>query len=136
MNGLNESPLGATFTASREVTRELTVAHFVPHMPEVYGTPFMIILMESAAARAVESYLKKGWVTVGTGINISHLAATPLGLMVTATATVVSVDGNEIHFSVSVHDEVEAIGEGKHVRRPIEVSRFMKRVNAKKERGS
>ncbi len=131
MNGLNESPLGAAGTASLEVTRELTVAHFVPHMPEVYGTPFMIYLMESAAAQAVESYLREGWVTVGTGINISHLAATPLGLIVTATATVVSVDGDEIHYSVTAHDGVEAIGEGTHVCRPVEVSRFMERANAK-----
>ncbi len=114
-----------------KVTRELTVAHFVPHMPEVYGTPFMIYLMESAAAQAVESYLREGWVTVGTGINISHLAATPLGLIVTATATVVSVDGDEIHYSVTAHDGVEAIGGGTHVCRPVEVSRFMERANAK-----
>ena len=132
MNGLNESPLGATGTASVEVTRELTVAHFVPHMPEVYGTPFMIYLMESAAAQAVETFLKDGWVTVGTGINISHLAATPLALIVTATATVVSVDGDEIHYSVTAHDGIDAIGEGMHVRRPVEVSRFVKRANAKR----
>ena len=79
-------PLGAAATRTVQVTRELTVAHFHPHMPEVYGTPMMIYLMEVAATDAIAAYLPEGWVSVGLKVDITHLAATPAGFTVTATA--------------------------------------------------
>ena len=80
--------IGASASESVVVTRELTVAHFAAHMPEVYGTPLMIYLMELASARAIAPFLPPGSVSVGTEVNVKHLAATPVGLTVTATATV------------------------------------------------
>ena len=124
-------PLGATATKSVVVTRDLTVAHYHPGMPEAYGTPLMVYLMEVAAAEAIQPYLPTGWASVGVAVNVKHLAATPVGLRVTATATVTAVDGKTVTFAVSARDEAEPIGEGTHVRAPIDLARFTARLAAK-----
>jgi predicted thioesterase len=124
--------IGASASESVVVTRELTVAHYAAHMPEVYGTPLMIYLMEFAAARAIAPYLPPGSVSVGTEVNVKHLAATPIGMTVTATATVTAVNGRLVSFTVRAHDGVELIGEGTHVRAVVEMGRFMERVKNKK----
>jgi fluoroacetyl-CoA thioesterase len=114
------------------VTREITVAHFHPEMPEVYGTPFMIYLMEVAASKAIQPCLPAGWVSVGTEVNVKHLAATPLGRTVTATARVASLADRLITFSVESHDGAEQIGVGTHVRAVIDLSRFERHLQAKR----
>jgi fluoroacetyl-CoA thioesterase len=124
-------PVGASTTKTLEVTRDVTVAHYHDHMPEVFGTPMMIYLMEVAAAEAIEAYLPDGWVSVGVVVNVKHLAATPIGFTVTARAEVVEVGDSTITFSVEAHDGIEKIGEGTHVRAPINMGRFMQRVKAK-----
>lgn len=124
-------PIGASASRSVVVTRELTVAHFHEDMPEVYGTPLMIYLMEVAAAAAIQKYLPEGWVSVGVLVDVKHLAATPVGLTVTATARVVSVEDNTVTFTVEAHDGVEQIGEGRHIRAPIHLKRFTQRVKLK-----
>ena len=129
---MSEIPIGASASETVVVTRELTVAHFAAHMPEVYGTPLMIYLMELASAKAIAPYLPGGWVSVGTAVNVKHLAATPIGLTVTATATVTAVDGRLVSFAVRAHDGVELIGEGTHVRAMVDMERFMGRVAGKR----
>jgi len=124
-------PIGASAEKSITVTRDLTVAHFHDHMPEVYGTPMMIYLMEVASAAAIENYLPEGWVSVGVGVNIQHLAATPVGFTVTAKAEVVAVGDNTVTLKVEAYDGAEKIGEGLHIRAPIEMARFEKRVREK-----
>jgi predicted thioesterase len=124
-------PLGASATRSVVVTRDLTVAHFHRGMPEAYGTPMMVYLMELAAAEAIQAYLPAGWASVGVAVNVKHLAATPVGRRVTATATVTAVDAKTVTFAVSAHDETELIGEGTHVRAPIDLDRFNTRLAAK-----
>jgi fluoroacetyl-CoA thioesterase len=126
-----EIPLGATASETVRVTRELTVAHHAPGMPEVYGTPMMIYLMEVASANAIQPFLPLGGRSVGTEVNIRHLAATPIGLTVTASAKVVKVEGRVVTFSVQAHDGVELIGEGTHARAIIDMGRFESRTNAK-----
>jgi len=121
----------ATATQQIEVTREMTVAHFHEHMPEVYGTPIMIYHMENTAAEAVQEFLPTGWVTVGVVVNVKHLAATPVGATVTTRAEVLEVGDYTIKFAVEAHDGFEKIGEGLHVRAAVEMERFMKRVKAK-----
>lgn len=121
-------PNGASASNSVLVTRELTVAHFHPEMPEVYGTPMMIYLMETAAADAIQPYLPEGWRSVGTLVNVRHLAATPVGRTVTATARVTSVAGNAITFAVEAHDGAQRIGGGTHERAAIDLARFLARV--------
>ncbi len=124
-------PLGTTATKSTRVTRDLTVAHFHDGMPEVYGTPMMIYLMEVAATVAIQPFLPDGWVSVGYGVDIKHLAATPVGMHVTARAEVIEVSEASVTFTVEAHDGTEKIGEGKHVRVPINVERFNRRIKAK-----
>lgn len=131
MTATAKIPVGASAIISIEVTRDMTVAHFHSHMPEVYGTPMMIYLMELAAAQAIQEYLPDGWVSVGALVNVKHLAATPVGFTVTARADVVSVSDHLVSFAIEAHDGIERIGEGTHVRAPIELSRFEKRMRIK-----
>ena len=77
-------PVGATATRTITVTPELTVADFAPGMPPVYATAWLIAHMELAAADAIQPYLPEGWRSVGVVVNVKHLAATPIGLTVTA----------------------------------------------------
>jgi predicted thioesterase len=124
-------PLGATATRTIEVTKEMTVSHFVEGMPAVYGTPIMIFHMEMTAGAAIEEHLPEGWISVGVVVNVKHLAATPIGAKVTVRAEVIAVDYNTVTFAVESHDGFEKIGEGTHVRAPVQMDRFMKKVSAK-----
>ena len=123
--------VGATATRIIEVKREMTVAHFVEGMPEVYGTPIMIFHMETTAGAAIHDHLPEGWTSVGVLVNVKHLAATPVGAKVTIKAEVTAVENNTVTFAVEAHDGFEKIGEGQHVRAPVEIERFMKKVRAK-----
>ena len=128
-------PVGARASKTVTVTRDMTVAHFHADMPEVYGTPMMIYLMEVAAAEAIEPFLPPGWRSVGFEVRVKHLAATPVDFQVTAQAEVVAVNDRLITFSVQAHDGVEKIGEGTHVRAAIELNRFESRMKQKSGRG-
>ena len=109
------------------VTPELTVGHFVPGMPLVYATPMMILLMEMAAGAAIADHLPPGWVSVGTEVNVRHLAATPVGRTVRATGTVISLAPGSVEFAVDVHDGPRKIGDGTHRRGLVEAAAFEKR---------
>jgi fluoroacetyl-CoA thioesterase len=124
-------PVGATATDQLEVTREMTVAHFHEHMPEVYGTPIMIYHLEVTAEAAIRDYLPEGWITVGVVVNVKHLAATPVGATVTTRAQVIEVGDSTIKFAVEAHDGFEKIGEGTHLRAAVEIDRFMKKLKTK-----
>jgi fluoroacetyl-CoA thioesterase len=119
-------PIGATATQEVTVTREMTVAHYQPHMPEVYGTPIMIYHMEVAAAAAIQPYLPAGWVSVGVAVNVRHLAPTKVGQTVSVTATVISSSPSKITFEVRAREVV--VGEGTHVRSPVEMERFLRGI--------
>ncbi|MGD9723772.1 MAG: thioesterase family protein [Pirellulales bacterium] len=123
---------GMSGTETTVVTREVTVAHFHSAMPEVYGTPFMIYLMEVAASNAIQSALPAGWVSVGTEVNVKHLAATPVGRTVIATAKVIAVTERQITFEVAAHDGVDKIGSGTHARAAVDLARFERSVAAKR----
>lgn len=116
--------VGAESEATAIVTREITVRHFHEGMPEVYGTPFMIYLMEVAASQAIQPCLPPGWASVGFEVHIRHLAATPVGRTVTAHARVTAVTRKLISFDVQAHDGVNLIGTGTHTRAPIDLARF------------
>ena len=128
-------PIGASARKSVVVTRDLTVAHFHPNMPEVYGTPMMIYLMEVAAAEAIEKHLPDGWASVGAMVSVRHLAATPVGFTVTARAEVISVEDRLVTFAVEAHDGTEKIGDGTHTRGIINLQRFETRFKAKAQQG-
>jgi fluoroacetyl-CoA thioesterase len=112
-----------------------TAPHVGSGKIKVLATPVMVSLMEEAALNAVEGHLPFGHQTVGTRLNVSHTAATPVGLRVSARAELVSVEGRRLTFSVWAEDEYERIGEGTHERIVVEVSRFDERAQAKRPRG-
>ena len=112
------------------VPAERTVGHFVPGMPMVYATPMMILEMEMASGDAINQYLEPGWVTVGTEVDIRHLAATPVGARVRTTARVIAVERRVIRFEVEAFDDKRRIGEGRHARGLVNVETFTKRFAA------
>jgi predicted thioesterase len=91
----------------------------------------MINLIEAAALNAVEHFLPPGHQSLGIHLDVSHVAATPVGLQVTATAEVVRIEGRIITFHVEARDTVETIGDGTHQRVVVSVSRFDERVQRK-----
>ena len=97
----------------------------------VYATPCMVALMEGAACEAIAAELPEEKTSVGIELNISHLAATPVGLEVTATAEVTAVEGNIITFRLEAFDEKGKIGEGTHKRAIVTSQRFLDKVYAK-----
>lgn len=98
---------------------------------DVYGTPALIGLMESAAINAVDHLLPAGWASVGTRLDVRHLAPTPPGVEVRARAELVEVDGRKLTFRVEASDPVDKIGEGTHERALVDISRLVARANAK-----
>ena len=94
----------------------------------VFATPSLVGLMEAAAMRAVGGSLPDTDTTVGTRIDVSHLAATPLGDEVWAEATLVAVDGRRLTFDLVAHDSVQRIGEGRHERVIVSRDRFLARL--------
>lgn len=118
-------PLGITASQQLVVTHELTVQARVPDLPPVYSTPNMILFMEIVCTDLIRPCLPDGWVSVGALVNVKHLAATPVGFTVTATAIVIEVTKSLVVFEVEAHDGVDRIGAGQHARAPIELARFV-----------
>jgi fluoroacetyl-CoA thioesterase len=108
-----------------------TAPHVGSGRIKVLATPVMVNLMEAAALNAVEGLLPEGHQTVGIRLDISHTAATPVGMKVRAQAELVKVDGRRLTFRVSAEDEKEMIGEGVHERIIVNVERFDKRAQDK-----
>ena len=119
--------VGLTGEATTTVVYENTAAHVGAGGVEVFATPMMIALMENAAWRAVANGLEEGYVTVGTLVNVRHLAATPLGQKVRATAELVEIDRRRLVFKVEAYDEQQKIGEGFHERFIVHLDRFLKK---------
>jgi fluoroacetyl-CoA thioesterase len=118
---------GVTGEATTVVVRENTAARVGAGGVEVFATPMMIALMEQAAWQSVANDLEPGYVTVGTLVNVRHLAATPPGQRVRATAELIEIDGRRLVFKVEAYDEKQKIGEGQHERFIVNLERFMKK---------
>ncbi len=97
----------------------------------VYATPAMLALMEKAACEAVAPLLDEGATTVGTLLNVSHLAATPVGMQVSATAELISQEGRKFVFRVTASDECGVIGEGTHERFSVLSQKFTDKTYSK-----
>jgi predicted thioesterase len=97
----------------------------------VLGTPVMINLMEGAALAAVEHLLPAGHQSLGIHLDVRHIAATPIGMRVRATAELTHVEGRTLTFRVEARDEREVIGDGTHQRVVVNVARFDQRVQQK-----
>ena len=114
------------------VTNENSAASMGSGLLPVYATPAMIALIEKAACESVLPHLEDGCGTVGTELKVKHLAATPLGMTVTAKTELVAVEGRKLTFKVEAFDEAGKIGEGEHERFIIQNEKFMAKTNAKK----
>jgi fluoroacetyl-CoA thioesterase len=101
-------------------------------MPPVFATANMIAFVEWTCVAALAPYLAPHQRTVGTRVEISHSAATPIGMAVTADVELVEIDGRRLRFKVSCRDEAEPIGEGFHERMIVDHDRFMARLGRKR----
>ena len=122
---------GLTGTAQLLVGPEHTASFVGSGRIAVLATPVMINVIEAAALNAIEHLLPAGHQSLGIHLDVTHVAATPVGLLVTATAAVLRVEGRTITFVVEARDEVEAIASGIHQRVVVSVARFDERVQRK-----
>jgi fluoroacetyl-CoA thioesterase len=123
--------IGMSAERSLVVPAERTVGHFVPGMPMVYATPMMILEMEMTSGDAIRSVLQPGWVTVGTEVDIRHLAASLVGATVRTSAKVTAVERRVIRFEVEAFEGERRIGDGRHARGLVNVETFTKRLAGK-----
>ena len=115
------------------VTEELLAKNIGSGRVKVFATAMMIALMEKTAVLSVEPYLEEGQNTVGTGINVSHCSATPVGMKVWAETELVEIDRRRLVFKVTAYDECGLIGEGMHERFIIDMDRFQTKASQKAE---
>lgn len=133
MNLMPQIPVGAKAEQKVLVTGEYAIRFLGPEDARVLGTPFLVFWMEVTSRNLIKEYLEEGWDTVGTELNVKHLAATPLGMQVTFSAEILRVTDRRVLCRVEAHDEKEKVGEGTHERFIIHVGRFAARVAAKRD---
>ena len=125
--------IGAKKTVEKTVTQELSAQAAGSGLLPVFGTPFMLAMMENAAAGCLQEFLEDGKGSVGTHLDVSHDAPTPIGMKVWAEAeiTAVSENGKMVDFAVKAWDEKGPIGAGIHTRAIISNERFLTKCNSK-----
>lgn len=129
--------VGLRHSATIRVTPEITVPQLpsalgcLDDMPAVFATAYMVAFIEATCIAALKPHLAPGQHSVGTHICVSHVAATPVGMNVTAEVEVASVEGRKLRFNVRCHDDRELICEGSHERFIIDLAKFNARVAAK-----
>jgi predicted thioesterase len=122
--------IGMSAERTLVVPPERTVGHFLAGMPMVYATPMMILEMEMTSGDAISAHLAPGWITVGTEVDVRHLAATPVGATVRTVAKVIAVERRVVRFQVEAFDNRRRIGEGHHARGVVNLATFMERFGA------
>jgi fluoroacetyl-CoA thioesterase len=122
---------GLRGTAELVVGEEHTAPRVGSGKVHVLATPVMINLMEAAALAAIEHLLPPGHQSLGTRLDVRHIAATPVGMRVRAVAVVETVSGRTLRFKVEAHDEIDLIGDGTHERVMVNVAKFDARVQKK-----
>ncbi len=126
-----ELKVGMKGRAETVVVPENTAQAVGSGLVPVFATPHMIALMENAAVNAVQAQLAAGEGTVGTRLDVTHDAATPVGMNVWAEAELTAVEGRKLTFAVAAFDAREQIGGGTHERFIIQTEKFLARVEAK-----
>ena len=122
---------GLTHSQAFKVTEEMTPSHLRDESIRVLATPEMVRLVEQTAIRAVQPLLAPGQTTVGTRMDIAHLAGTPEGMTVTVAVELTAVDRRRLTFRFEVRDEVEKAGEGVHQRFIVDAAQRLPRLQAK-----
>jgi predicted thioesterase len=123
--------VGAEGRLERVVTPELSAERFGNVGVAVLATPALCALFEQTAVLAVSAALEPGEATVGTHLEIDHLAATPLGMTVTVRARLEAIDQRRLAFAIEAHDGREMVARGRHERFVVDLKRFLERVAAK-----
>src|SRR5215471_15736574 len=125
-------PTGAQGSFTMVVSPEHLANRFKDaSLPAVLATPVMIMAMENAALEAIKPYFEAGESAVGTRVDVTHLAATPVGHRIVAHAEVTGTNGRHIEFRVQALDGTEVIGRGTHGRVVIDLAKFSERLRAK-----
>lgn len=127
-----ENLVGMKHEVSIVVTEEVTAGKMKSGSLPVLATPFMVALMEQAAAELCEKFTPEGISTVGTALNIRHLAPTPVGGNVRVVAELLSFDGRKAEFKVEAFDDCGLIGDGTHERFTIKADKFMEKALERK----
>src|SRR5687767_12366371 len=122
---------GLTGHAELMVGEEHTAPRVGSGKVHVLATPVMINLIEAAALQAIESLLQPGYQSLGTHLDVHHIAATPVGMKVVASAVVTRVEGRTVFFDVEARDQKDLIGHGTHERVVVNVAKFDQRVQRK-----
>ena len=128
--GLRQS-FSYTVPENKTVPYTYPESPIIAAMPKVFATGFMIVLMEWTCAQLLAPHLDAGEGSLGTHVDVSHLAATPVGFTVNVEAELVAVDGRKLVFKVSAHDGKDLIGEGRHERVVVGWERFNAKVAEK-----
>jgi fluoroacetyl-CoA thioesterase len=130
---MSQQPLavGLKYSRSVKVTDDMTPSHLRNDPIRVLSTPDMIRLIEQTAIEATQPHLKPGQATVGTRVDIAHLAATPVGMTLTITVELTEVDRRRLGFRVEVRDELDEAGKGTHERFIIDGAQRMPRLEEK-----
>ena len=128
---MSEALTGLSATVTQTVTEEMLAKNVGSGTVSVFSTPELVLLLEKTALVALEGKLEAGKTTVGSGLDVTHLAATPMGMIVTCTAKVSAVDGHKVTFEVKAEDEQESIATGTHVRFIVDAEKFQARADAK-----
>ena len=123
--------VGMTFDKTMTVTEALSAKHLAGQGVAVLSTPELVRFVEICALEGVRPFLRDGQDTVGTVVNIKHLASTPTGMRVTAKCTLVEVDRRRLSFTFEVQDEMDKIGEGTHDRFIIDRDKQQQRIQEK-----
>jgi predicted thioesterase len=124
--------VGITGTQERTVTQELTAEAMGSGELPVFATPAVIALAEETAWKSVAPYLEEGQGTVGTVMDLSHIAATPLGMQVRCESELVEIDRRRLVFLVKVYDEKEKVAEGRHERFIVDNAKFLAKAESKR----
>ncbi len=132
---MSELTPGMVHEESLLVEDQHTAVHLGSGGVKVLATPIMVALMEAAARNLADPTLKPGHMTVGTALTVKHLAATPMGMRVTARAELVRVRGRWLDFHLEVFDEREKVGEGDHTRAIVNLRRFWDKLQTKLDIG-
>lgn len=122
---------GLTYTKETTVTEQNTAQAMGSGDLPVFATPAMVALMEGTAAACVAAQLEPGQTTVGTKVNVSHVAASPLGATIRCEAQLEATDRRSLTFSVAAYDEAGLIGKGTHERFVVDAEKFTAKANAK-----
>jgi predicted thioesterase len=125
---------GLTGRAELVVRDEHTAPRVGSGLVHVLATPVMINLFEAAALDAVDKHLPAGYQSLGTVLNVRHIAATPVGMKVIAEAKIVRIENRTVFLAVSARDEMELIGDGTHERVVVNVEKFALRITKKSAR--